>query len=211
MNVEGFFFLKLSNFKLNITFNFSNSNIITILGESGSGKSTFLKCISGIIKPQLSILKIDNFIIQDSVNNYFLSINKRRIGHALQGTILFEHLSFFKNINTSINFNINKKNIYEYLDIFFLKKSVKKKISDLSGGEKQRLQLLQIFLSKPRLFLLDESFSFQDNYIKKNLLIFFKNVSIRNNIPIIYVSHNITDAENFSDNIIYMNNGKLVF
>lgn len=208
MNLEGFFFVKFSNFKLNVTFNFSNSNIITILGQSGSGKSTFLKCISGIIKPQISFFKINNSIIQDSLNNYFLSTNKRFIGHALQGTVLLEHLSFFENINI-LKFNIKKMD--EFLDIFFLRKSINKKIIDLSGGEKQRLQLLQIFLSKPKLILLDESFSFQDNYIKENLLKFYKKINKINKIPIIYVSHNINDAEFFSDNIFYMNNGKLFF
>lgn len=209
MIIEGFFFVKFSKFKLNVTFKFSN-NIITILGESGSGKSTFLKCLSGVIKAPKSFLKINECIIQNSFKNYFLNVNKRFIGYALQGAVLFDHLSFIENISI-FKTDIKKKQLNEILDIFFLKKSINKKISNLSGGERQRLQLLQIFLSNPKLMLLDESFSFQDNYIKENLLKFFKNISKVNNVPIIYVSHNTKDAKFFSDNIFYMNNGNLFF
>lgn len=211
MSIEGFFCLKFKKFKLNTTFKFKQNEITCIIGESASGKSTFLKCLSGIIKAQTGFFRFNDKILHDSIKKKFILPNQRNIGHVLQTPVLFYHLSVLENLYLAYR---KTKNIYFDLDYIvknlYLHKLIFKNIINLSGGEKQRLLIGQTMLMQPKLILLDESLSSQDNFIKSRLIFFFKNINELYKIPIIYISHNIKDVELMSKNIFYMANGKLI-
>ena len=136
MKIEGFFFINFNKFELNVSFKI-DSKITVIIGESGSGKTTFLKCLSGLINPKYSFLKINDLIIQNSQINYFLHANKRFVGHVLQSGMLFNSLSVFENIclgfNKSYDNYLDLFNVINYLNI---SKLLKKLVKNLSGGEK---------------------------------------------------------------------------
>ena len=76
MKIEGFFFINFNKFELNVSFKI-DSKITVIIGESGSGKTTFLKCLSGLINPKYSFLKINDLITQNSQINYLLLACKK--------------------------------------------------------------------------------------------------------------------------------------
>lgn len=210
MKIEGFFYIKFVNFDLNISFSINHNNIIAIIGRSGSGKTTFLKCLSGLVKSQHGYLKINNFVVQNSKENKFLPTNKRVIGHVLQNGILFNNFSVFENMclgfDRSVNTPFDLDNVINYLKIKHL---LNKSVKFLSGGEKQRILIAQVLLTQPKIILLDESFSSQDLLMKKNLFYFFKKINKFYSVPIIYVSHNISDVENFADNIFFIEKGKI--
>ncbi len=211
-NINGFFYIKFKNFTLNTTFSFNKRKIIAIIGESGSGKTTFLKCISGIIKPKNSFFCINKKIIQNSKKNIFTEINKRKIGYIFQVPSLFTHMSVSKNITFGFK---KKKRAYvcksTLIKILNLEKLKHRKIYNLSTGEKQRIMITQIILTQPQLILLDEAFSSQDINMKKKLISIFKNINNKFNIPIICVSHDIKYIKDFADSIFYLNNGKLIY
>ena len=87
---------------------------------------------------------------------------------------------------------------------------VKKKNVTLSGGEKQRVSILQAIFVNQDVLLFDESLSFQDVRMKKILISLFRNLNYFYNIPIIYVSHDISNIESFVDDIFYINNGRML-
>jgi len=211
-NIKGFFYIKHENFLLNTTFNINSKKIIALIGESGSGKTTFLKCISGLIKPNKSYLEINNKVIQDSKKNIFINTNKRNIGYVFQTPCLFPHITVFDNIISGKNkskkkyIEINYRNIINYLN---LEKLLKRRIVNLSGGEIQRVSIAQIILMQPCLILLDEAFSAQDINMKQKLIMLFKHINNKFNVPIIYVSHDIKSLNKLTNNIIYLNNGKI--
>ncbi len=211
MNITGFFYIKLKRFTLNTTFNIHINKITAIIGEAGSGKTTFLKCISGLLKPSFGYLKINKKTLYDSRNNIFINSNERCVGHVLQNPYLFTHLSVLNNIKCGV-IETNKcyitfSNIITYLN---LNKLTNRTIENISGGERQRIIIAQIMLTQPKIILLDESFSSQDINMKKKLMIFFKNINREYKIPIIYVSHNIYNIKKFVDSIIFFKNGKIV-
>ncbi len=208
MNIECFFYLKYNNFILNIAFKFKNKDIIAIIGESGSGKTTLLKCIAGIIKPNKGYFCLNNIIIQNFKKNKFLKTNKREIGYVFQSPTLFPNLNVIENLNIiSKHSKINKNYIIKNL---FLEKLKKRKITNLSGGEKQRVCIAQIILMKPKIILLDEPFSSQDLNLKNKLTIFLKEINLLFKLPMIYVSHDINHINKLTNKIIYIHNGKIL-
>lgn len=205
---EGFFYLKYKNFTLNTSFKINKNKIISIIGESGSGKSTFLKCVSGIINPSESYLKINNDVIQNSKKKVFIETSKRKIGHVFQFPCLFPNMSVLENIFISKKKTNNYFNEEKLIKLLNLEKLRNRSILNLSGGEKQRISILQIILMKPRLILLDEVFSSQDVNMKKILIELFREINVVFKIPIICVSHDLKVVNNLTKNIIYLNNGK---
>lgn len=210
MKIEGFFFNSFDSFNLNLSFNFNSKKIIGLIGESGSGKSTFLKCISGLVRPMHGYLRFNNKLLFDSKEKIFITSNNRQIGHVLQNPILFNHLSLFGNIKLFINpLSLKYYDLNQLLSLLNLNK-IKKNDVKLSGGERQRISILQSLLINPELLLFDESLSFQDIRMKHILISLFKNLNFFYKVPIIYVSHDISNIEAFVDEVYYINNGKLL-
>lgn len=212
--INGYFYKKLDDFFLNIKFKIPFKGITFIMGKSGAGKSTFFKCISGIIKPDTGLLKIKNYCIQHSKKNIFLAPEKRNIGFVFQIPYLFPHLSIIENLKFGYDrTNIKKRKIElnEVINELKLKELIKKKPYNLSGGEMQRLCIGQTLLSSPKILLMDEPLSSQDAYMKINIQTYLKYINTKYNIPILYISHNIKEIKNFSNYLIYIKNGQINF
>lgn len=210
MKLEAFFYKKLNKFTLNVTIKIKNTKIITILGESGSGKTTLLNCLSGLIIPDKGFLKINDTIFQNSNKNIFIKTNKRKIGYIRQTPTLFSNLSVYENIYISKTEKKNT-NIENLINILQLNKILKRKITNLSGGEKQRVMLMQILIMNPNIILLDEPLSNQDENAKKIIIKYIKHLNEKLNIPIIWVSHNIKELELISQKTLYLTKGKIIY
>lgn len=210
MKIEAFFYIKLNNFVLNTSIKIKNNSIITILGESGSGKSTLLNCMAGLIKPKISFLKINDIILQNSQKNIFIRTNKRKIGYIRQIPTLFQNLSVYENICIGKN-KTNKKEIKTLINIFQLNKLLDRRITNLSGGEKQRVSITQTLITKPNIILLDEPLSNQDENMKNIIIKYIKHLNEKLNITIILVSHNLKDIELISKNTLYISKGKIIY
>lgn len=211
MKLEAFFYKKLKTFTLNVTMKINNTNIITILGESGSGKTTLLNCMSGLIIPDKSFFKINDAIFNDSKKNIFIKTNKRKIGYIRQTPTLFANLSVYENICIGLEPHKKNKNIKSLINILQLNKILKRKIINLSGGEKQRVMIMQILLMDPKIILLDEPLTNQDENIKKIIIKYIKHLNEKLNIPIIWVSHNIKELELISKKTLYLTKGKIIY
>jgi len=209
MKLEAFFYKKLNKFTLNVTININDSKIITILGESGSGKTTLLNSISGLIIPDKSFLKINDITFQNSKKDIFIKTNKRKIGYIRQNPILFSNLSVYENI--CIGKSEKYKDITNLINILQLNKILKRKITNLSGGEKQRVMIMQILVTNPDIILLDEPLSNQDENAKKIIIKYIKHLNEKYKIPIIWVSHNIKELELISKKTLYLTKGKIIY
>ena len=179
-----------------------------ICGKVGSGKSSFLKIIAGIIKPNFCELTFDKKTFTNTKKKIFTPLYQRKVVYLWQESILFSHLTVLENLlfsKEAKNF-VNKNYWIEALD---LKNLLFKIPEELSGGEKQKISLLQAIFSKPNLLLLDESFSFMDEETKQNCLQILLEFQKKHLTTIIYVSHFTTDEKGFAKEKILLEKGKV--
>ena len=195
---------KLNHFVLNVEFIVENQ-ILCIMGESGSGKTSILNSIAGLLTPDKGeIILDDNILFSDKIN---LKPQERNIGYVFQDYALFPNMSVKDNIffmnpdNNYTNSLIEKLGIEYLLGIF---------PNTLSGGEKQKVSIARALANKPRLLLMDEPFSSIDEKFKNKFYEELIEIKKSLDIPIIMVTHNRHEAEILSDRLIFIDKGKIV-
>lgn len=189
-----------------LSFSVKKGELISFLGESGSGKTTFLKCLSGLEKTNSGFIELNGKVLND--NKTFESPQKRKIGFVFQDYPLFPHLNLEKNIA----FNLEKKyekNLDYILKLTGLKFLLKRFPYELSGGEQQRACIARALIREPELLLLDEPFSNLDSTIKESIREEIYKIIKKTKTTTILVTHDINDALNISDRILIFKAGKL--
>jgi len=194
----------------NFTLEIEKGKIIAVLGKSGSGKSTLLRIISGLEIPIKGNIVINNKTMVDE--NTFIEPEHRGIGMVFQDYALFPHMTIEKNIEYGL-YKINKeekrKRVEEVLELVNLTGLNKRYPNQLSGGQQQRVALARALAPSPSLLLLDEPFSNLDAELKTKIRNELKLILKKAKITSIFVTHDIEDAKEISDKIIYLTNGKI--
>ena len=194
----------------NVNLIVKKGEVISIIGKSGSGKSTFLKCLNRLEEINGGEILFDN----KNINNYPISILRQKIGLVFQDYNLFEHLTVFENLIIGLikikNYSQTKS---EKMTLDILKKidllDKKDKFPDeLSGGQKQRVAIARTMLMKPDIILLDEPTSALDKEFKESVLNLIAEL-IEENMTLIIVSHEEEFVKKVSDRVIELKNNKL--
>ena len=189
-----------------LSFSIKKGEIISFLGESGSGKTTFLKCIAGLEKINSGSISLNSVCLNDK--NIFINPQDRKIGFVFQDYPLFPHL----NLKDNITFNLNKKyfsNLDYILKLTSLKYLLNRYPHELSGGEQQRACIARALIREPELLLLDEPFSNLDTTIKESMREEIYKIIKETKTTTILVTHDINDAMNISDRILIFKAGIL--
>ena len=190
----------------NLSFSVKKGELISFLGESGSGKTTFLKCLAGLEKTNSGLIELNGKTLND--HNTFESPQKRKIGFVFQDYPLFPHL----NLEQNITFNLEKKykmNLDYILKLTGLKFLLERFPHELSGGEQQRACIARALIREPELLLLDEPFSNLDTTIKESMREEIYKIIKKTKTTTILVTHDINDALNISDRILIFKAGIL--
>ncbi len=202
---------KLGMFDLDIAFQ-SDSKRIGILGASGCGKSMTLKCIAGIEQPDVGKIVKEERVFFDSECKVNVKPQKRSVGYLFQNYALFPTMTVEENISAGLSgrkVDIQKR-VKEMIEIFHLQGLEKRLPGKLSGGQQQRVALARIMAYEPEMILLDEPFSALDVYLRDEmqremleLLKDYKGI-------VILVSHNRDEIYRMSEEMLILENGKLV-
>ena len=185
---------------------------LTIIGSSGSGKTTILKMINGLIKPELGKVFIKNKNIEEE-NIIDL---RRNIGYAIQGSVLFPHMTVEENIAYVPNL-LNKKDkektklaVKKWMDIVGLEEDMLNRYPDeLSGGQQQRVGIARSLAASPDILLMDEPFGAVDEITRGQLQEEILNIHNKTGITIIFVTHDISEAIKLGTKVLVMNEGKI--
>lgn len=197
----------LEDFDLNIRKN----QTLSILGESGSGKSTILRLIAGLEKPKMGKLVIGNKIMNNE--NTFVPPEKREVGMVFQDYALFPHMTVFENISFGIDQlskRERKEKVMETLNLIDLVDHRDKYPHQLSGGQQQRTALARAIVTEPKILLLDEPFSNLDTNLKNNIRESLKEIISKIGITTIIVSHDKLDALKLADQLVVLKEGEIV-
>ena len=202
---------KLNRFMLDVSFR-STSRRIGILGASGCGKSMTLKCIAGIETPDAGRIAVEDRVLFDSDSRTDLKPQKRNAGYLFQNSALFPTMTVEKNIGAGLRGNriAKEKRVKEVVRRFRLEGLEKQLPGQLSGGQQQRVALARIMAYEPDVILLDEPFSALDMFLKDQLQREMVNMLEDYEGTVIMVSHDRDEIYRFSEELLIMDQGKIV-
>lgn len=185
-----------------------DEGIMVVLGPTGSGKTTLINSIAGLLSPD------KGKIILNGLDITKVPIESRKIGYVFQDSALFPHL----NVNQNILFGLTSREIQNEERITMVRKIIgdlgidnllHRRIDSLSGGELQKVSLAQMLVRKPKIILLDEPLSHLDPPTRDKLRIELRNILKKQRIPAIYVTHFEDDVLALADSVSILNNGRL--
>lgn len=184
--------------------------LITLLGESGCGKTTLLRVLSGLETPEKGSIKLGENYLFDGRKS--VSPCQRKIAMVFQGGALFPHLKVHQNVAFGLQGfqkNDRRECVQEHLKRVGLGAKYDQYPHQLSGGERQRVALARALAPKPKLLLLDEPFANLDTGMRAELRIQVRELLKSLNCTSILVSHDPADARSFGDRCVIMRAGKL--
>ncbi|MFE8700689.1 ABC transporter ATP-binding protein [Cytobacillus sp. FJAT-54145] len=194
-----------------VSFSINKGELVSILGKSGSGKSTILRIIAGLEVPNRGALVIgDRTMVSDT---HFIQPEKRGVGLVFQDYALFPHLTVADNIKFGLRKMSRKDKLLrleEVLHLVGLSGFEKRYPFELSGGQQQRVALARTLAPNPSLIMFDEPFSNLDADLQIQIREDLRAIIKKANITSIFVTHDQSDAAALADRIIVMEEGKLI-
>ena len=200
-----------------IDFQADTGEVIVIIGPSGMGKSTFLRCINYIERPEKGIIEIDNVKV-DAEKCTEKEIKQLR----LKTSMVFQNYNIFKNKTVienvmlpmtsvqKIEKEIAKEKALQYLDQVGLLDKINEYPSRLSGGQQQRVGIARAMAVNPKLILLDEPTSSLDPELVLGILDILRNLANEHKRTMIIVTHEMSFAKEIADRIIFMDDGRII-
>jgi len=180
-----------------------------ILGHSGCGKTTTLRVMCGLEKPERGFMTCCNKVFMDTERGVFLPPQKRRIGVVFQEHNLYPHLTVKQNIEFAMRKAPKKEfELGELLERFNLKGLENRYPHELSGGQKQRVAIVRALAYNPRAVLMDEPFSSLDFRTKVEVMDFVKSVNFDR--PVVIITHDPFEALYLGEKFFLMEKGKKV-
>lgn len=195
----------------NVSFDIKRGNIVAIIGESGSGKSTLLKSIYGLLKPDEGELLFNGKRILGPDEQ--LIPGHKEMKMVTQDFSLNIYAKVYDNIASMLsNTNVKSKQekTVEMMERLHIDHLSDKKITELSGGEQQRVAIAKALISDTSVLLLDEPFSQVDALLKNQLRADIKRIASDTGITVILVSHDPADGLFLSDELLILRNGELL-
>jgi len=193
----------------NISFRVNAGETVCLLGASGSGKSTLLRMIAGLETPD------DGLILFDGMDLVRTPPHRRDFGLVFQDYELFPHLNVFDNVAFGLRMRkispteIDKR-VAALLEQMNLNGFARRKVTDLSGGEQQRVALGRVLATQPRLLMFDEPLGALDRSLKEDLLKELRTILHKTKIPAIYVTHDQEEAFVIAGRILLLHEGEIV-
>ena len=186
---------------------------VTMIGSSGCGKTTVLKMINGLIEPDEGEILLDG----ESLRGKDMTKLRRNIGYAIQGSVLFPHMTVEDNISYVPNL-LNKRDrqrtkqaVKKWKDIVGLSPELKERYPDeLSGGQQQRVGIARALAASPELLLMDEPFGAVDEITRGQLQDELRRIYEKTGITVLFVTHDISEALKLGTKVLVMDQGKIV-
>ncbi|OAS84074.1 MULTISPECIES: phosphonate ABC transporter ATP-binding protein [Metabacillus] len=206
-----------------VNFSVNEGEFVSIIGPSGAGKSTLLRCINRMIDANRGDILFDNVNVQDLKKKDLRKL-RTKIGMVFQHYNLVNRLSVIENvlhgrlgyksvIGGALGFYSEgeKRQAMSLLKILGLEEQIYKRCDQLSGGQKQRVGIARALIQDPKMLLCDEPIASLDPNASKVIMDHLKNISTNMGITVLVNLHQVDVALKYSDRVIGVSNGKVVY
>ena len=185
-----------------------SQGVTALFGLSGSGKSSLINLVSGLINPDEGVISLNGRELFNSAENVCVPINQRNIGYVFQDARLFPHYTVNGNLRYGMK-NTSKDEFNYIVELLGIGHLLKRYPITLSGGEKQRVAIGRALLTDPEILLMDEPLSALDLPRKRELMNYLERLSKEINIPILYVTHSLDELLRLAERVVLLTNGKV--
>jgi len=184
---------------------------VTILfGASGSGKTTILRCVAGLLRPDEGKVAIEGGAVFDSDTGTNIAPNKRGFGYVFQDLALFPHLTAEQNIGYglfALGPEERRARVLRIAAAFHLEPVLGRRPAEISGGQRQRVGLARSLVTDPRALLLDEPLSALDHHTQSRIIEDLRLWNAARRIPVLYVTHSQREVFALGDRVIALHDG----
>jgi molybdate transport system ATP-binding protein len=203
---------ELANFALDAAFKVP-AGISILFGASGSGKTSVLKCVAGLMEPEQGRISANGRLLFDSQSSLSVSPEKRNVGYVLQDLALFPHLSVERNVGYGLwrlSTAEQQRRVTRILSAFRIEGLRTEKPAKISGGEQQRVALARALVLDPDVLLLDEPLSALDPATKAHIMDDLRTWIAQRSIPVLYVTHSREEVFALGERVIALEKGRVV-
>jgi molybdate transport system ATP-binding protein len=202
---------RLGEFSLEASFE-SRGHLTALFGRSGSGKTSLVNIIAGLIRPDRGRVAVGGEPVVDTERGVFVPKHRRRVGYVFQEGRLFPHLTVRQNLLYGQWFTPRAQRYERFddvVDLLGIVPLLARRPGSLSGGEKQRVAIGRALLASPRLLLMDEPLASLDEARKHEILPYIERLRDETKIPIVYVSHSIPEVTRLATTVVVMSEGRV--
>ena len=182
---------------------------VALFGPSGAGKTTILDAIAGLRRPRRGTIRIGDHVLFSSADRIDLPARARHVGYVPQDVALFPHMDVERNLlyGRHPGASPDLPRVTNLLEIGDL---LDRRVGQLSGGERQRVALGRALMSGPSILLLDEPLAAVDVPLRRRILPYLQRVRDELTVHIVYVSHDREEVDQLADEVIMIDNGRVV-
>lgn len=197
-----------------VTFTIARQEFFSLLGPSGCGKTTTLRCVAGLESADEGAIRIGEHVVFDAACRIDVPPNRRGIGMVFQSYAVWPHMSVADNIAYPLKVqgvarSGIRERVTEVLAILGMTGLGERRPSQLSGGQQQRVALGRALALNPTVLLLDEPLSNLDAKLREQMRAELKQIQRHAGLPILYVTHDQSEALAMSDRMAVMNEGRI--
>ncbi len=199
-----------SGFELDLTLEVP-PGITIVFGASGSGKTTVLNCIAGLLTPDEGRIAADERVLFDSRCGINAAVSQRGVGYVFQSLALFPHLTVQENVEyglAAVSAAERRGRARAVIDSLRIMHLQQRKPGRLSGGERQRVALARALVTDPKVLLLDEPLAALDVPTQSLLIDDLRAWNRDHRIPVLYVTHSQREVYALGERVIVMEQGK---
>jgi phosphonate transport system ATP-binding protein len=198
-------------------------SMVSVIGASGAGKSTLLRCINRLVEPSSGEIEL-NGVLLTGLKGRDLRLARRRIGMVFQSFNLVDRLTVMENVQSGrLGYlplwraafrrypKADIRRAFELMERVGIAHYANKRADELSGGERQRVGVVRALMQEPQILLADEPTASLDPKTSEQIMELLRSLSDELALPVLINIHNVTEAKAYTDRIVGMRYGRIIF